>query len=79
MKNIIWLLVALLIILHQDFWYWNSEQIVLGFIPIGMFYHVCLSLAAAFVWFLACTFAWPEGVDEFEESSVAPPTKGGKA
>jgi hypothetical protein len=76
MKNIIWLLVALLIILHQDFWNWNSAQVVLGFMPIGLFYHVCLSLAAATVWWLACTFAWPQGIDKIEETTAK---KGGEA
>jgi hypothetical protein len=77
MKRAIWLLVALLIIVHQDFWYWDREQIVLGFMPIGLFYHVCLSMAAAFVWILACTFAWPEGIDDFDDEPA--PRKGGKA
>jgi len=66
MKHTVWLLLALLIILHQDFWNWDSGQIVLGFIPIGLFYHVCLSLAAAAVWFIACTLAWPKGIDDFD-------------
>ena len=67
MKHIIWLLVALLIIFHQDFWFWDEKRLVMGFMPIGLFYHVCLSIAAAAVWLLACTFAWPKGVDEFDE------------
>jgi hypothetical protein len=76
MKKSIWLLVALLIIVHQDFWNWDRQQIIFGFMPIGMFYHVCLSLVAAFVWLLACTLAWPEGIDDFEKPAAG---KGGKA
>ena len=76
MKQIIWLLVATLIILHQDFWYWKDDTLFFGFMPIGLFYHVCLSIAAAVVWCLACLFAWPAGVDEFDNE---PAGKGGEA
>ena len=67
MRKTVWLLVILLIIFHQDFWNWNDDTLVFEFMPIGLFYHVCLSIAAAVVWFLACAFAWPEGIDDFEE------------
>ena len=63
MKNIVWLLVILLVIIHQDFWNWESETLVFGFMPIGLFYHACISVAAGTVWFLACQFAWPEDLD----------------
>ena len=71
MRLIIWILVAALIVVHQDFWYWDDPSLVFGFIPIGLFYHLCLSVAASFVWLLACTFAWPKGIDEFEDESNA--------
>lgn len=52
-------LVLLLIILHQDNWLWTNDYLVLGFIPIGLFYHACISLAASAVWFWATKYAWP--------------------
>ncbi|MEZ6130978.1 MAG: DUF3311 domain-containing protein [Planctomycetaceae bacterium] len=61
MKYGIWGLVLLLTVLHQDLWYWNDSSLVGGIVPIGLFYHACLSVAAAFVWFLATQFAWPLG------------------
>lgn len=64
MKQLIWLLVILLVILHQDFWFWENETLVFGFMPIGLFYHACISIAAGTVWFMACQFAWPENLDE---------------
>jgi len=67
MKHIIFLLVAALLIFHQDFWNWEEADAVFGFIPIGLFYHACISLAAGVVWFLACTFAWPDDLDEIEQ------------
>jgi Protein of unknown function (DUF3311) len=59
MKSFVWVLLVLLIVLHQDFWYWNDGTIVCGFVPIGLAYHIGLSLAAAGVWWLATKHAWP--------------------
>jgi hypothetical protein len=77
MKLIIWLLVAMLLIFHQDFWNWNDSTTVNGFLPIGMAYHIGVSIAAAIVWLIACTFAWPKGIDEFDDEVDT--TKGGEA
>lgn len=69
----IWVIVALLVILHQDNWLWNNDTLVFGFIPIGLFYHACLSLGAATTWFLATKFAWP---DELEVDASTPSAEG---
>jgi hypothetical protein len=64
MKKIVIFLVILLIIIHQDFWWWNSiDPLAFGFIPVGLTWHVCISIAAAIVWALAMKFCWPEDVD----------------
>ncbi|MEE2641082.1 MAG: DUF3311 domain-containing protein [Planctomycetota bacterium] len=73
MKNVVWGLVILLIILHQDYWYWYSDRQVFGFMPIGLFYHAMISVGAGITWYLATVFAWPEGLDNVqpeEEGSV---------
>mgnify|MGYP003119808574 FL=1 len=49
----------LLLILHQDNWFWTDGRLVFGFIPIGLFWHACLSIAASFTWFLTTKIAWP--------------------
>ena len=59
---IIGALVLLLLILHQDNWFWDDDTLVFGFLPIGLFWHACLSIAASLVWWLATHIAWP--VDE---------------
>ncbi len=64
MKYVIWFMVLALIVVHQDLWYWEDSTLVFGFVPIGLFYHVCLSLAAGFTWWLACVFAWPAALDQ---------------
>ncbi len=64
----VWGLVLLLIVLHQDNFFWHDDTLVLGFLPIGLFYHACISVAAAVTWFLGTKFAWPKY--ETENSAV---------
>lgn len=59
MKVLVWMLIAGLILLHQDVWFWEDGRLVLGFLPVGLAWHVGLSLAAALVWWLATRYAWP--------------------
>lgn len=65
--SLVWILVALLIIAHQDFWFWGDTTLVLGFLPVTLAYHACISLAAAGTWYLATRLCWP--VDETELES----------
>lgn len=66
MKKIVWGLVLLLAILHQDLWFWEDPTLVGGIMPIGLFFHACLSVAAGFIWYLATIFAWP--IDDSKDS-----------
>jgi len=59
MKNAIWAALLLLLILHQDFWWWDDATLLFGFLPIGVAYHIGISLAAAFLWWLASRYCWP--------------------
>jgi hypothetical protein len=79
MKRVVFGLIVLLAIIHHDWWWWDdSETLVLGFIPIGLAYHACISIAAACLWAMAVTYCWPEGVDEDNEQiSTAPTSRGG--
>lgn len=52
-------LVILMLIVHQDNWFWNDNTLVFGFMPIGLFWHACISIAASATWFLATRLAWP--------------------
>lgn len=64
MRTIVWFLIVLLLVLHQDNWFWTDGRLVFGFMPLGLFYHACISLAAGVVWFLATRHCWPLGVDD---------------
>ncbi|MFT7642584.1 MAG: hypothetical protein ACI9G1_004342 [Pirellulaceae bacterium] len=59
-------IVILLLAVHQDFWNWDNDSLVLGFLPVGLFYHACISIAAGFTWYLATIFAWPVDLAEDE-------------
>jgi hypothetical protein len=52
-------LVLLLLILHQDNWFWTDGTLVFGFVPIGLVWHAGISIAAAGTWLLATKIAWP--------------------
>lgn len=71
MKNVVWGMVVLLIILHHDLWLWDNTTLVAGFMPLTLLYHACISLAAGFTWFLATRFAWPTDLDSAEASQEA--------
>jgi len=77
MKYVIWGLVLLLIILHQDLWFWNDSRLVFGFMPIGLVYHAGISVAAAATWLLATIYVWP--VDVAEDAPVTSENNGGEA
>jgi hypothetical protein len=62
--------VVALYLLHQDFWFWRSSRLVFGFIPIGLFYHACFSVAAALLMWLLVTFAWPSHLEREVEQAT---------
>ena len=63
--------VVALYMLHQDIWFWRSSYLVFGFIPIGLFYQGCFSVAAALLMWLLVTFAWPSHLEqEVEETNI---------
>ena len=54
------LLLSALYALHQDFWFWHAATpLVLGFLPIGLFYHVAYTVAASLLMALLVKWAWP--------------------
>ena len=65
-----WALVALLAILHYDFWNWDDRTLVLGFMPIGLFFQAMISIGAAVAWALVVKFAWPTHIEEWAEQAA---------
>lgn len=70
MKKLVIAIFLLLIVAHQDFWWWQThEPLVLGFIPIGLAWHVGISLSAAALGLLAMKFCWPVELDHVKEET----------
>ena len=69
---VIWIGAVALFFLHQDFWFWNDQRLVLGFLPIGLAYHVGYSIVASLLWFAAIRFAWPRHLERWAD--VVQPT-----
>ena len=55
-----WILFAVLVILHHDWWFWNNGTLVFGFLPIGLGYQMLISVAASALWGWAAFNAWPD-------------------
>jgi hypothetical protein len=66
MKHLLLVLAVVgLYALHQDFWFWRTARpLVLGFVPVGLFYHACFSAAAALLMWLLVRFAWPAHLED---------------
>jgi hypothetical protein len=61
-----WLLAAiviLMVVLHQDVWFWLDKTLV-GFLPIGLAYHLGYTLLASATMWLLVRFAWPKELEE---------------
>ncbi len=73
MKVVVFGLILLLAVAHQDFWWWDRiDPLLFGFVPVSLAYHAGVSIAAALLWALAVKFCWPSmaadgaGADEIE-------------
>lgn len=73
MKVVVFGLIVLLAVAHQDYWWWDRiDPLVFGFVPVSLAYHAGVSIAAAILWALAVKFCWPtmagdgEGADRVE-------------
>jgi hypothetical protein len=59
-KSLLALATLALYLLHQDVWLWTrARPLVLGFVPIGLWYHAVYCLLAALLMRLLVVHAWP--------------------
>jgi Protein of unknown function (DUF3311) len=69
MKRPLLVLATLVVyVLHQDVWFWTSAgPFVFGFLPIGLFYHLCYAVLASLLMWLLVACAWPEHLEREAE------------
>lgn len=65
-KLSLFILVAGVYVLHQDFWNWGKTDVVLGFLPVGLAYHAAYSILAAIMMAVLVKFAWPKHLENVE-------------
>ena len=65
-------IVIIVALLHHDFWFWNDQTLVMGFMPIGLMYHLIYSLAAATLWAVTMKLAWPTHIEEWADEFDGP-------
>ena len=60
-KGLFYALLVLLFLLHNDFWFWETPQLVLG-VPIGLLYHIgfCLVVTLLMAVFVKGGEDWRE-------------------
>ena len=58
---LVYLLILIMLFLHFDFWNWDKiHPIVLGWMPIGLFYHVVYCFVFVGILALLNRWCWPE-------------------
>jgi len=68
------LIVLGLYALHQDAWFWNdATPLVLGVLPIGLFYHVVYTIVTAVVMAVLVKTCWPAHLEGPGGVAPAPP------
>jgi hypothetical protein len=59
------IIVIALYILHQDVWFWRAASpLVFGFLPVGLFYHACFTVAVSLALWILVRLAWPAHLEE---------------
>ncbi len=69
MKYVFWICIAILLVLHQDYWQWSDGTLDFGFLPRGMTYHAAISIAATVFWWVATIVWWPKNLSAKEEDA----------
>jgi Protein of unknown function (DUF3311). len=81
MKPALTVLVIVVLLLHQDVWFWRDRTLVFGFLPIGLAYHAGFSVLAAITMSVLVRFLWPadlEDEDEDDATAAAADAPGGR-
>ena len=62
------LILVVLYVLHQDFWFSSdATPLVFGVLPIGLFYHAAYTVAVSLVLLLIMPLVWPSHLEPADE------------
>jgi hypothetical protein len=75
-KLLLFLLIAGVYVLHQDYWNWKNSSVVFGFLPVGLAYHAAYSVLAAIMMAILVKCAWPEHLEQTEPEDPQEKKKG---
>ena len=70
-RRLLYVALFVLYLLHNDLWFWDDPQLLLG-LPIGLLYHIGFCLAAALMMALLVNYAWPCHLRDEEERESLP-------
>jgi hypothetical protein len=73
---LLWLAMMLL---RQDFWFWDDATLILGRLPVGLAYQAGYSILAALVMGALVRWCWPSELEALETASAgrAEPSRDG--
>lgn len=76
-RTAVWAFVAVLAVLHYDFWFWDDRTLWFGFLPVGLGFQALISIGAAIAWLLVVRLAWPDTLEAWAEGSDDERSDGG--
>jgi hypothetical protein len=64
-RSLLVIAIIALYLLHQDSWFWRAyAPIVFGFLPVGLFYHLCYTLVISVLMWALVKYAWPSHLEK---------------
>ncbi len=75
-KLILFLLIAGIYVLHQDYWNWKNAGLIFGFLPAGLAYHAAYSLACSALMVVLVLTAWPSHLENVQPENSNTPSAG---
>jgi hypothetical protein len=66
-RTVLYLLLLILFVVHQDFWFWDDPTLLFGFLPVGLAYHAAYCAIASLLWYLVVTRVWPHEAEIFAD------------
>ncbi len=66
MKWVMAVVVLAVAVLHQDVWLWTNHSLVLGFLPIGLVYHLGYCILTSLTMWALVRYFWPAHLEMHE-------------